>query len=86
MTGTFLLDKLAPFTEYSFLLEACTQVGCTNSSSATAQTMEGGELVKWQDSCLKIAFVIAKAASCSWVPFTYVCIKVCREGTVAINC
>ena len=41
--GTFLLEELTPFTEYSILLEACTLVGCANSSSASARTMEGGE-------------------------------------------
>ena len=45
-TGTFLLEELTPFTNYSFLLEACTLVGCANSSMASARTMEGGETTR----------------------------------------
>lgn len=34
-TNITILSGLSPFTEYSLLLEACTSVGCTNSSTPT---------------------------------------------------
>ena len=33
------IDNLDPFTEYSFFVEACTRVGCSNSSASTGQTL-----------------------------------------------
>ncbi len=42
---TIILNNLSPFTEYSFLLEVCTAIGCTNSDVVTMATLEGGELL-----------------------------------------
>lgn len=45
MTGSILVPGLSAFTNYSFLVEACTATGCTNSSVMTATTFEiGNEL------------------------------------------
>ena len=33
------VDNLEPFTEYSLLLQACTSVGCSNSSDVSGQTL-----------------------------------------------
>ena len=37
--NTTIVDPLSPFTEYSLLLQACTSVGCSNSSMVTGQTL-----------------------------------------------
>ena len=36
--STFV-DNLEPFTEYSFFVQACTSIGCSNSSASTGQTL-----------------------------------------------
>ena len=41
-TGSFVVDDLRPFTEYGFLVEACTAAGCGESSTETAFTAESG--------------------------------------------
>ena len=38
-SNSTLLAGLQPFTEYSLLLQACTRVGCTNSSMLVTQTL-----------------------------------------------
>lgn len=42
MIGSILVTGLAAFTNYSFLVEACTAVGCANSSITTTATLEIG--------------------------------------------
>ena len=42
MTGNTLVTGLTAFTNYSFLVEACTAAGCTNSSITTTATLEIG--------------------------------------------
>ena len=42
MTGSILVTGLLAFTDYSFIVEACTAAGCTNSSVATTTTLEIG--------------------------------------------
>ena len=42
-TGSFVVDDLQPFTEYGFLVVACTAEGCGDSNTATAFTTESGE-------------------------------------------
>ena len=42
MTGSILVTELTAFTNYSFLVEACTAAGCTNSSITTTATFEIG--------------------------------------------
>lgn len=42
MTGSILVPDLSAFTNYSFLVEACTAAGCTNSSVTTTTTLEIG--------------------------------------------
>ena len=37
--NTTVIDNLEPFTEYSFFVRACTQIGCSNSSVSTGQTL-----------------------------------------------
>ena len=34
-----IIDNLEPFTEYSFFIQACTNIGCSNSSASTGQTL-----------------------------------------------
>ena len=34
-----IIDNLEPFTEYSFFVQACTNIGCSNSSASTGQTL-----------------------------------------------
>ena len=41
--GAFVVNDLQPFTEYSFLVEACTIAGCTESAVGTGFTEESGE-------------------------------------------
>lgn len=41
------LGDLSPFTEYSFFLEACTAIRCTNSDTVTMATLEGGEFSRY---------------------------------------
>lgn len=38
-TNTTIINSLLPFTEYSLHLQACTSVGCTNSSMVTGHTL-----------------------------------------------
>ena len=40
--GSFVVDDLQPFTEYGFLVEACTAEGCGASGTATGFTAESG--------------------------------------------
>ncbi len=42
-TGSHTVEGLDPFTEYHFLVEACTEVNCTASELATVRTLESGE-------------------------------------------
>ena len=41
--GSHVVEGLQPFTEYGFLVEACTAVGCNESDTATAFTLESGK-------------------------------------------
>ena len=41
--GRHVVGGLDAFTEYEFLLEACTSVGCNRSESASVVTLESGE-------------------------------------------
>ena len=34
-----IIDNLDPFTEYSFFVQACTNIGCSNSTISTGQTL-----------------------------------------------
>ena len=34
-----IIDNLEPFTEYSFFVQACTSIGCSNSTASTGQTL-----------------------------------------------
>lgn len=34
-----IIDNLEPFTEYSFFVQACTSIGCSNSMASTGQTL-----------------------------------------------
>ena len=42
--GSHIIGGLEPFTEYMFLLEACTSVGCNRSEAESVITLESGEL------------------------------------------
>ncbi len=42
-TGSHTVEGLEPFTEYFFLVEACTAVGCAESDVASTFTLESGE-------------------------------------------
>ena len=44
VTGSAVVDELQPFTEYFFVLEACTAVGCNRSEVVSGFTQESG---KW---------------------------------------
>ena len=37
--NTTIIDNLQPFTEYSFFVQACTDIGCSNSTTSTGQTL-----------------------------------------------
>ena len=37
--NTTIIDNLQPFTEYSFFVQACTDIGCSNSTASTGQTL-----------------------------------------------
>lgn len=41
--GSHIVEGLEPFTEYYFLVEACTVIGCAESDTASAFTLESGE-------------------------------------------
>lgn len=41
--ASYIVDGLQPFTEYSFLIEACTSVGCNRSEVTSTLTLESGE-------------------------------------------
>ena len=41
---SFIVGGLEPFTEYTFLVEACTSVGCNRSDVNFVITLESGEL------------------------------------------
>lgn len=41
--GSYDAEGLEPFTEYSFLIEACTVEGCSESDPASQTTLESGE-------------------------------------------
>lgn len=41
--GSYVVGGLEPFTEYAFLMEACTSIGCNRSEAASALTLESGE-------------------------------------------
>ena len=45
--GSYIVEDLEPFTEYSFLIEACTIVGCNESDVASVLTLEDGMYVPW---------------------------------------
>ena len=46
--GTTLVTGLLPFTEYFFLLEACTALGCARSPLSSVTTLESGQLeIRW---------------------------------------
>ena len=41
--GNYTVGGLEPFTEYVFLVEACTSVGCNRSDVNSVVTLESGE-------------------------------------------
>ena len=41
---SYIVSGLEPFTKYSFVLEACTSVGCNRSEPSSTVTLESGEL------------------------------------------
>ena len=41
--GSYIVGDLEPFTEYVFLVEACTSVGCNRSDVNSVVTLESGE-------------------------------------------
>ena len=41
---SLVVDGLEPYTEYGFIVEVCTIVGCTESAVGTGFTDESGEL------------------------------------------
>lgn len=41
--GSFVVDGLDPFTEYGFVVETCTNAGCTDSPEGTGFTGESGK-------------------------------------------
>jgi usherin len=41
--GSYTVGGLEPFTEYVFLVEACTSVGCNRSDVNSIVTLESGE-------------------------------------------
>lgn len=45
LPGSFVVDGLDPYTEYGFVVEACTNAGCTNSSEGTGFTGESGKFL-----------------------------------------
>lgn len=41
--GSHVIGGLQPFTEYEFLVEACTLVGCNRSGAESVVTLESGK-------------------------------------------
>ena len=59
---TVIAKSLEPFTTYEFILEACTQVGCMNSSSASVTTTEGVPIGLDPPSLLSLSSSIVQAS------------------------
>lgn len=64
-TGQFTVTGLTPFTEYSFFVEVCTEVACTNSSQTRNSTFEAEP--KGQTPPVIIS-INATTASLTWLP------------------
>lgn len=64
-TGQFVATGLIPFTEYSFFIEVCTQVACTNSSEARNVTYEAEPQGQTPPT---VTSINATVASLTWQP------------------
>lgn len=51
--GSYTVGGLEPFTEYVFLVEACTSVGCNRSDTNSVITLESGEPL----ACMQCIYV-----------------------------
>ena len=61
-------QDLSPFTNYTFHLEACTEIGCTNSSSDTAMTLSAPPTGLGSPSLTALSPTSVEA---TWVPPLY---------------
>ena len=59
-------DNLAPFTEYSYILQACTSGGCDFSPSATATTLEALP-EGFDDSSVQASPLTSTSVRVSWI-------------------